>query len=117
LMQFLMMCMRNKHLAIVLTGFLFSLFHGEFFGLLPRFILGVILGYIVYYSGSIWPAVAAHLLNNGMALFSSHFEWGKSGIAFLDEDYIFPIYITGLSLVFTIALIYFISISKKKANA
>jgi membrane protease YdiL (CAAX protease family) len=56
---------KNKHVAVWITAFLFSAFHFEFFGFLPRMMLGVLFGYFVIYSGSIWPAVVGHFVNNG----------------------------------------------------
>jgi hypothetical protein len=48
------------------VGLVFSLFHGQFYGLFSRWLLGVILGYLAIWSGSIWPAVAAHFTNNAL---------------------------------------------------
>jgi membrane protease YdiL (CAAX protease family) len=59
---------KNKHAAIWITAILFSAFHMEFFGFLPRMMLGVLFGYFVAWSGSIWPAVWAHFINNGTAV-------------------------------------------------
>ncbi len=55
----------NPHIAIILTGAIFSFFHFQFFGFLPRWIMGIILGYLFYYSGNIWYPIIAHFLNNG----------------------------------------------------
>jgi membrane protease YdiL (CAAX protease family) len=57
--------MKNKHVAIWITAILFSAFHMEFFGFLPRLLLGLFFGYFVAWSGSIWPAIWAHFVNNG----------------------------------------------------
>jgi len=54
----------NKHWAAVLVGLLFSLIHVEAYGFIPRWILGTGLVYLVYWTGSIWPSVLAHTLNN-----------------------------------------------------
>lgn len=54
----------NKHLAIIITAAIFSLIHGEFFSFLPRFMLGIFLGYLFQYSGSILVNISAHFLNN-----------------------------------------------------
>lgn len=55
---------KNVHVAVWITAILFSAFHMEFYGFLPRLLLGVLFGYFVAWSGSIWPAVWAHFLNN-----------------------------------------------------
>ena len=108
LMRFLMLCIKNKHVSVWVTALIFSMMHGEFFGLIPRMVLGVFLGYIAWYSGSIWPAVVAHFLNNGLALISIYFKWNTSGIAFLDDSFVFPIYLVVVSTVITIGLIFFL---------
>ena len=58
----------NVHAAVWITGILFSAFHMEFFGFLPRLLLGVLFGYFTAWSGSVWPAVWAHFLNNASAV-------------------------------------------------
>lgn len=58
----------NPHVAIWLTAFLFSAFHLQFYGFIPRMLLGALFGYLAWWSGSIWLAVAAHIINNTMAL-------------------------------------------------
>lgn len=62
---------RKKHAAIIITAVLFSAIHMQFFGFFPRFLLGVLLGYLLVWSGSIWLPVFAHFLNNGMAVMAS----------------------------------------------
>lgn len=71
----------NKHTAVFLTAFVFSAIHMQFYGFLPRFVLGLLLGYLVVWSGSIWFSVAAHFVNNaGAVLMSYLFEHGYSSI-------------------------------------
>lgn len=56
-------------LAIWITAFVFSFIHFQFFSFLPRFFMGAFLGYLFYWSGSVWYSVAAHFANNGLAVF------------------------------------------------
>ncbi len=56
---------KNIHIAIWVTAIIFSAFHFEFSGFIPRMFLGLLFGYFVAWSGSIWPAVLAHFVNNG----------------------------------------------------
>lgn len=56
---------KNAHAAIWITAILFSAFHMEFSGFLPRLFLGLLFGYFVAWSGSIWPAIIGHFVNNG----------------------------------------------------
>ncbi len=55
----------NIHLAILLTSVVFSLIHFDFAAFLPRIILSILLGYIFYFSGSLWSSIFLHAVNNG----------------------------------------------------
>jgi membrane protease YdiL (CAAX protease family) len=44
----------------------------QFYGFIPRMLLGAVFGYLVIYSGSIWAAVLAHFVNNSLAVLSVH---------------------------------------------
>jgi sodium transport system permease protein len=52
--------------AIVTTALLFGLLHGSIYRLLPTFILGLVLGYAVWRSGSLYCSIVIHVLNNGL---------------------------------------------------
>jgi len=52
------------HLSIWLSAFFFSFIHLQFFGFFPRLLLGALMGYLLYYSGSLWAPIWAHFLNN-----------------------------------------------------
>lgn len=58
----------NRHAGVFLTSILFSALHMQFFGFLPRFVLGLVLGYVYQWSGSLWLPILAHLFNNGLAV-------------------------------------------------
>tara|TARA_B110000211_G_C13918534_1_gene481638 strand:- start:248 stop:919 length:672 start_codon:yes stop_codon:yes gene_type:complete len=58
----------KPHIAIIITAILFSAIHMQFQGFLPRFVLGLMLGYFFYLSGSLWLSIIAHLLNNAVAV-------------------------------------------------
>lgn len=60
--------LRNAHAAIWLTAFIFSAFHFQFYGLLPRLFLGALFGYLYYWSGNLFMPVLGHLINNGVSL-------------------------------------------------
>jgi uncharacterized protein len=59
---------RNVHLAVFLSSFIFAAIHLQFYGFLPRFLLGVALGYLFFWSGSLWLPVAAHFANNFLSV-------------------------------------------------
>ncbi|MBQ1408903.1 MAG: CPBP family intramembrane metalloprotease, partial [Bacteroidales bacterium] len=69
LQQTLVRCFKGRHhIAIWLTAAIFSLLHGDLFAFLPRFMLGVLLGYLYYYGRSLWVNAAAHFLNNAFVV-------------------------------------------------
>ncbi|GAF02809.1 CPBP family intramembrane glutamic endopeptidase [Saccharicrinis fermentans] len=59
--------LKNKHFSVILSALLFSAIHIQFFGFLPRFILGVLFGYLMVYGRNIWLPILAHFTNNFMA--------------------------------------------------
>ena len=58
------------HAAIILSAFLFSAIHIQFLGFFPRFFMGLLLGYVFYWSGSLWASILLHFLNNAMTITS-----------------------------------------------
>ena len=56
---------KNAHIGIIIASAVFSFIHFEFYGFLPRLVLGLLLGYMFYFSGSIWVPMLMHFLNNG----------------------------------------------------
>ena len=64
--------LRNPHTAILITAFLFSAIHFHFQGMIPRFALGVLLGYLFYWSNSLWLPILAHFVNNAQAVIFSY---------------------------------------------
>ena len=55
---------KNAHIGIIVTALIFSAFHADFYGFFPRFILGLMLGYMFWMSGSIWASIIMHFTNN-----------------------------------------------------
>jgi len=70
--------LNNPHVAIILSALLFSAFHLQFYGFFPRFLLGVLFGYMFYWSGSLVYPVIAHTLNNFIGI--SLVYAAKSGV-------------------------------------
>ena len=60
LQRLLIKTFKSPWVGIIIAAFAFSFFHFQFFGFLPRFLLGVLLGAVYWYSGSLWPAILAH---------------------------------------------------------
>jgi hypothetical protein len=60
--------------GIIFTGFLFSAFHMQFMGFLPRMALGIILGALYWYSGSIYTSMLGHFIFNTINIFLIYFK-------------------------------------------
>lgn len=58
----------NPYVAIILSAAIFSFFHFQFYGFLPRMFLGVLLGYMFYITSSLWTSILMHFVNNGSAV-------------------------------------------------
>ncbi len=58
----------STHVAVLLAAVLFSAMHLQFFGFLPRLLLGILLGYMMVYTKNIWVPVFAHFFNNAAAV-------------------------------------------------
>ncbi len=64
---------KNIHVGIFIAAFLFSAFHFQFYGFLPRLVLGLVLGYFLIWSNSIWLSILAHFTNNAFAVITYYF--------------------------------------------
>lgn len=65
---------QNPWMGIVLTAAIFSGIHFQFYGFFPRFILGILLGAIYWYSGSLWTAILAHFLYDAAVILAVYFN-------------------------------------------
>jgi sodium transport system permease protein len=68
--------------AILLGGFLFSLYHMNVFQLLPTFILGVVLGVLTVRFGSVLPAMLFHFLHNSLLVWRTMIPSQIAGLDF-----------------------------------
>ena len=68
----------NIHIAIILAGLLFGAMHLQFYGILPRTVLGILFGYLFFWSGSLWIPIFTHFLNNAVAVTVSFLQ--KQGV-------------------------------------
>lgn len=100
---------RNVHIAIFFTAFLFAAIHFQFYGFLPRMILGALFGYLFYWTGSIWIPVFAHFLNNGSAVILS-FLINRGTISSGYEDFgaTENLFLIACSILFTGGLLYLV---------
>lgn len=65
--------LKNGHLAVWVSAFVFSFFHLQFEGFLPRLLLGAILGYAFLWTKNLWIPIILHMLNNALPILSLYY--------------------------------------------
>jgi len=94
---------KNIHVAIIVTAILFSGFHLQFFGFVPRLFLGILFGYIYYWSGNLWYPILGHFINNGFTLILIYlYQTGSIGID-IETQEAYPL---NIILIFSVITIY-----------
>lgn len=69
--------------AILMSALLFGMFHGNLVQIPSAFLAGLGLGYITVASGSMWPGIIAHFINNAIATLTGLLGETMSGDAYL----------------------------------
>ncbi len=65
---------KNPWMGIILTAAIFSGIHFQFYGFFPRMLLGILLGAIYWYSGSLWVAILCHFLYDATVIVAIYFK-------------------------------------------
>lgn len=74
----------NSHAAIWISAILFSALHMQFFGFVPRVLLGALFGYLYLWSGNLLVPILAHFVNNGFAVLMLYLK--KTSVAGIDLE-------------------------------
>jgi uncharacterized protein len=111
----------SKHAGIWLAAFLFSFIHFQFYGFLPRFLLGLYFGYLLVWSSSIWVPVTGHFINNGVAVLYYHFATKPVGETNMDKlgtskEFNYVLYLSLISVVLLLAFTYMKEKEKKELS-
>ena len=98
---------RSITAGVILTAFIFSAIHLQFFGFLPRFLLGLMLGIMLEVTQSLWVPVFAHFVNNAtlVILFYLH-DTGVIATKMEDFGSTHNVFIIALSVLLTAVLFY-----------
>lgn len=98
---------KNAHVAIWLAAIIFSAFHFQFYGFVPRMLLGALFGYLYYWSGNLLVPIFAHLMNNGLTLILLYM-YQHGAIEFdIESETSVPFTNIIFSLVLVVALIFY----------
>jgi membrane protease YdiL (CAAX protease family) len=105
----------NPHIAIWITAIIFSAIHFQFFGFLPRMLLGALFGYIYWWTGSLWYTMLAHFINNGYAVCMAwYMQAHHLPLDNLENTSTFNWYQCVISLILTIFLLIFLQFKTKQ---
>jgi membrane protease YdiL (CAAX protease family) len=108
---------KSIHIAIFITSLLFAAMHLQFMSFLPRFFLGIILGYLFYYGGNLWYSIIGHFTNNFLALLFMHTKDAESVVSNQTElqqviNFSLGVALSGLGVI---ALLYLIRREKNSS--
>jgi len=106
IMRKLLLGTGNPHIAIWVSAFIFAAIHFQFYGILPRMMLGVLFGYFYLWTGNILMPIFAHIFNNGFAItimYLHNIGIVKTDLESMDDV---PLSIVGFSLIATIGLMF-----------
>lgn len=62
---------KNIHIAVLISAIIFSALHLQFYTFLPRVFLGMLLGYLYLWTGSLWVPIFTHFANNSIAVIAN----------------------------------------------
>jgi hypothetical protein len=106
---------KNAHWAVFIAAFAFSALHIQFYGFLPRFFLGLIFGYFLVWSGTIWLPVLAHFVNNGVAVVYYYYMQNQTDIDYSDfSGYDMPMLVVMFSLAGFLYFCYLLYSNERK---
>lgn len=95
----------RPHVAIWVAAFLFSFIHFQFFGFVPRMLLGVLFGYIYFYSKNLWAPILMHFINNFTMFLLANYQLKQGVTDPLEEPHPLPYAFIGLSAILILILI------------
>lgn len=104
---------RNHHVAIIVTSLIFSLAHGDVYGFVPRFLLGMLLGYLFVLSGSLVVNICVHFINNVLVVVA-YYLYHTNQLAFAPDTPLQIPAVTTLCCTVGAALLFIIYFVRKK---
>lgn len=98
---------RNIHLSIWIAAILFSAIHMQFFGFVPRLLLGALFGYLYYWSGNLTLAIIAHFVNNGVSVVALYMYQQGTFSYDIESPESAPVNVVIFSTLLTAGLLYY----------
>jgi membrane protease YdiL (CAAX protease family) len=94
---------RSPWTGIIFTAILFSALHAQFLGFIPRMVLGIVLGALYWYSGSLWPGILAHFLHNAVQIVMVYLNPN-----FVEKEPDFSVGLVAGSTIAVVALVWYL---------
>lgn len=90
--------------AIWVVAIIFSAMHLQFYGFVPRLLLGAWFGYLLYWTGSLYVPIFAHFLNNGIVvlfawLSARGMPWNFEGFGVTEYGFPMPAFVSALAFI------------------
>ena len=98
---------KNVHVSIWIAAILFSAIHLQFFGFVPRLLLGALFGYLYYWSGNLSMAILAHFVNNGVSVIAMYMYQQGAFEYDLESPESAPLNVVMICAVLTGGLLYY----------
>ncbi len=95
----------NPLAAIWITAIIFSAFHFQFQGFIPRMLLGALLGYLYYWTNNLWVPIIAHAFNNGIQVIMQYLYSEEISSVNIDDIESVPVWVALIS----VGVIFFLS--------
>jgi membrane protease YdiL (CAAX protease family) len=96
----------KSHAAVWITAIIFSTIHFQFFGFIPRVLMGAFLGYLLVWTKNMWVPIIAHFANNAVAVLFYYFK-GEGNTFDIENIGKSDTYLIGIvSLIAVLLLIY-----------
>ena len=98
----------NIHLAIWASAIIFSAIHFQFYGFVPRLLLGALFGYLYYWSGNLLVPMFAHFFNNAFGVIMIYLHRHELTDLNVEDNTAAPPQYVILNIVLTVGILYFI---------
>ncbi len=103
----LMRASGNIHVAIWLSALIFSTIHFQFYGFIPRLLLGALFGYLYFWSGNLLIPIVAHFFNNAFGVVMIYLYQSKITDLNVEDNTAAPMLYVLMNLVITAGLLYY----------
>ena len=99
---------RNIHLSIWVSAIIFSAIHFQFYGFVPRLLLGALFGYLYYWSGTLLIPMFAHFFNNAFGVIMIYLHRHEITDLNVEDNTAAPLQYVILNALLTVGLLYYI---------